>query len=497
MYIVTPEQMRIIEDNSEVCGVSKKQLMINAGKKLAEIIDSRCDNKEKKIVFLIGTGNNGGDCSVAVENLLDMGYGNISIILVCGTPKTELAKEMYGRVSGRTDILPEVPESVDIVVDGVFGTGFHGELSREIADIFAINENAYRIAVDVPSGGNSHTGTVSDGTFKADETLTFGFMKTGMTQYPLKDFCGKITVADIGIPEKALDILKIQKKYSLIERQSFPDFPPIRKSDSHKGNFGKVLIIAGSSNMRGAAYFAVSGALRSGAGLVQLATVGKCIDTVSVLAPEATFIELPEKNGCMDFVPLNLNNYNAVVIGCGMGVTPETVQLTKFVVENSEVPVIIDADGINCLVSDIDILLKKKTDIILTPHVGEMSRLLECTTGKVSADRFSSAEYLAEKYEVTVVLKGAGTVIADGKNTSINSTGNSGMSRGGSGDILSGIIGAVAGQGYSAFESACIGTYLHGLAGDIAKEKFTQEAMLPRDIIDCLSDSFRKLKQTK
>lgn len=500
MRIVTPEQMRILEDESEKSGVFKKQLMENAGKKLAGIIDSRCDNTETKIVFLVGTGNNGGDCSVAVENLLDMGYENISIVLVCGTPKTELAKEMYNRISGRVNI-PENYRpcimSADIIVDGVFGTGFHGELSREIADIFALNKNAFRIAVDVSSGGNSRTGTVSEGTFQADETVTFGFIKSGMTQYPLRDLCGKITVADIGIPEKALDVLKKKRKYTLIGCEDFPDFPPERKSTSHKGTFGKILIIAGSNAMRGAVYFAVSGALRSGAGLVQLATVGKCIDTVSMLAPEATFIEMShDDNGFMRFEPekLDLKKYNAVVIGCGMGVTPETTELTKFVVENSEVPVIIDADGINCLVSDIDILLKKKTDIILTPHVGEMARLLKCTTAEISENRFLCAESFAEKFSVTVVLKGAGTVIASRSYTAVNPTGNAGMSRGGSGDILSGITGAVAGQGYSAFKSACIGTYLHGLAGDIASEKFTQEAMLPRDIMNCLSDSFRKIK---
>lgn len=500
MRIVTPEQMRTLEDESEKLGVSKKELMENAGRKLAEIIDFRCDNTEKKIVFLVGTGNNGGDCFVSAGILADMGYKNISIVLVCGTPKTELAKEMYNRIAGRVNIPEDCRSCIseaDVIADGVFGTGFHGELSREIADIFNMNKNAYRIAVDVSSGGNSCKGTVSEGTFQADETLTFGFMKTGMSQYPLKDFCGKITVADIGIPEKALEVIEKQRKYTLIGREDFPDFPPERKSTSHKGTFGKVLVIAGSSSMRGAAYFAVSGALRSGAGLVQLATVGKCIDTVSMLAPEATFIEMShDENGFMCFEPdkINLKNYNAVVIGCGMGVTPETTELTKFVVENSEVPVIIDADGINCLVSDIDILLKKKTDIILTPHVGEMARLLKCTTAEISANRFSCAESFAEKFSVTVVLKGAGTVIANRSYTAVNPTGNAGMSRGGSGDILAGMIGAITGQGYSAFKSACIGTYLHGLAGDIASEKFTQEAMLPRDIIDCLSDSFRKIK---
>lgn len=501
MYMVTPKQMRTIEDKSELCGVSKKELMKNAGRKLAETIDIRCNNNiNKKIVFLVGKGNNGGDCSVCAGILADMGYKNISMILVCGTPETELAKEMYNKVADKIIISENYKSCIseaDVIVDGVFGTGFHGRLDNKIIDIFSVENNAYKIAVDVSSGGNSHTGTVSEGTFQADETLTFGFMKTGLSQYPLKDFCGKITVVDIGIPKRVLDFLSDERKYFLVERESFPYFPPKRKSISHKGNFGKVLVIAGSNLMRGASYFAVAGALRSGAGLVQLATVEKCIDTVSILAPEATFIEMShDDNGFMRFEPekLDLKKYNAVVIGCGMGVTAETFELTKFVAENSEVPVIIDADGINCISSDIDILLKKKTDIILTPHVGEMSRLLKCTNAVISENRFESAEKLAENYNVTVVLKGAGTVIADCKNTAVNSTGNAGMSRGGSGDILSGIIGATAGQGYNAFDSACIGAYMHGLAGDITAEKFTQEAMLPKDIINNLSDSFRRIK---
>lgn len=497
MYVVTPKQMKCIEDYSELYGVSKKQLMKNAGNKLAECINSYCNgNTDKKIVFLVGSGNNGGDCSVSAKVLMDIGYKNVSLLLVCGLPKTELSKEMYNNISESVVTSEDCISEADVIIDGVFGTGFHGELDKNISDILNSNNKAYKIAVDIPSGGNSYTGTVSDGTFKADETLTFGFVKTGLLQYPLKDFCGKISVADIGIPEKAKEFLQNERIYTFIKHENFLNFPPLRKSTSHKGTFGKILIVAGSNLMRGAAYFAVSGALRSGAGLVQLATTQKCIDTVSILAPEATFIELPEKQGCMDFVPekLTLNNYDTIVIGCGMGVTQETIKLTKFVIENSEIPVIIDADGINCISSDIDILLKKKTDIILTPHVGEMSRLLKCSTTEISANRFYVAESFAEKYDVTVVLKGAGTVIANAKKTAINSTGNAGMSRGGSGDILSGIIGALSGQKYSAFESACIGTYIHGLAGDIASEKFTQESMLPRDIINCLSDSFRKIK---
>ena len=192
-----------------------------------------------------------------------------------------------------------------------------------------------------------------------------------------------------------------------------------------------------------------------------------------------------------------MNKAKAVVIGCGMGVTQDTIELTKFVTENASCPVIIDADGINCIAADIDILLKKKTDVIITPHPGEMARLLNCDTAMISANRIVVAEKYAEKYGITVVLKGAGTVVADSHATAVNHTGNAGMSVGGSGDVLAGMIGSIIAQGVGVFDGACAGVYMHGLAGDIAAKKLGMEAMLPRDIIDNLSDSFGALKEKK
>ena len=256
--------------------------------------------------------------------------------------------------------------------------------------------------------------------------------------------------------------------------------------------------------MRGAAYLAAMGALRSGAGLVRIASVEKCIDSAAVTAPEATYVELDcDDYGYMLFDPNRqpvleaMDKAGAIVIGCGMGVTQDTIELTKFVTENAKCPVIIDADGINCIASDIDILLKKKTDIIITPHPGEMARLLHCDIAAIQENRIAVAEKYAEKYGVTVVLKGAGTIVADSHASAVNHTGNAGMSTGGSGDVLAGIIGSVCAQGASVFDSACAGVYIHGRAGDIAAEKLGKEAMLPRDIIDNLSDSFRRLKEKK
>lgn len=554
MRVVTTKQMSAVEDRSEKLGVSKKMLMQNAGKRIAERIMEITENDNRKpedtnVCFLAGGGNNGGDCFAGAYILIYRGY-NVTVVNLVKAPSTDLAKEYFSAlpdkvkivhgyrsenmstavrasgfdymtiqdkeaISGKTDpalekILISEKEriaeirsavvSADILVDGVFGTGFKGELDKELMTIFSFGTSAYKIAVDVPSGGDASKGTVPTGIFKADETICLGCLKFGMTQYPLKKFCGNINIVNIGIPNGAYDVIEGKREYYRLERNSLAGFPPKRERDAHKGNFGCVLVISGSSSMRGAAAFAVLGALRSGAGTVKLATVAKCIDTVSVLAPEATFVELEsDENGFMKFneniLSEAMKKASSIVIGSGMGVTEDTMEIMRFIVQNAEVPVIIDADGINCIAQDIEILVNKKSEVIITPHPGEMARLLKCDAQTINDNRIMVAEKYAEQYEITVVLKGAGTIVADRYRTSANHTGNAGMSKGGSGDILSGIIGATAAQNIPPYDAACAGVYMHGLAGDAACEKFGQEAMLPRDVIDCLADAFRTLKE--
>lgn len=521
MKVVTTKQMAEIEDMSEKLGVTKKELMHNAGIEITRKILDICSEKkfiipkDTGIVFLAGSGNNGGDCFVSAKLLADENY-DVTVVNLVNEPSTELAKENFNKLPENVRIINywqggnDEKETAfnevafaDIVVDGVFGTGFHGELDKNIIDIFSVDTEAYKLSIDIPSGGNGSTGNVSDEIFKADETICLGCLKFGMTQYPLKKFCGKITVADIGIPQSAYNVSEGKREYCRIDRNSLAGFPPKREPDAHKGTFGTVLVISGSSLMRGAAAFSVLGALKSGAGIVRLATVGKCIDTVSVLAPEATFIELEsDGSGFMRFDERTekilydaVKKADSIVIGSGMGVTDDTMEIVRFVVRNAEVPIIIDADGINCIAKDIEILMGKKSEVIITPHPGEMARLLKCDSKTINENRIMVAEEYAEQYGITVVLKGAGTIISDRHRTSANHTGNAGMSKGGSGDILSGIIGSFVAQGISPYDSACAGVYMHGLAGDVASEKFGQEAMLPRDIINCLSDSFRILKE--
>jgi len=543
MRIVTPDEMTKIESLSEQLGTSRERLMENAGIKLAKFISEISHEKNaRKILFLCGKGNNGGDCFVAGRELIYSGY-DVSFVHLCGMPSTDISKKAFSKIpESRTrflkgykaknlkksveseeiafmtgerfkdsvrrtrekeetkisSIMEAINES-EVIVDGVFGTGFHGVLEHEITEYFKAAESKIRIAVDVPSGGNCLTGEVSAGTFKADYTAVFGYIKSGMTQYPLKEFCGEVKVFDIGIHEGSLSV--VSKDMNVIDMNILKSLKQHRRPDSHKGDFGKMLSITGSNRMRGASIMSSMSALRSGVGLLTVASPWTCINNISYRIPEAITIPLiADNDGYIlfdenkDTIESALANSDSVLIGCGMGVTDSTKKLTEFVIKNAHCPIIIDADGINCISSCIDILSESRTDIILTPHPKEMSRLCGTCTEGIQKNRIETAMNFAEKYGVTLVLKGAGTVTADSKRCTVNITGNAGMSRGGSGDVLAGIIASLSAQGYSAFDSCVYGVYIHGLAGDITAEKMGYESMIPTDIINNLSDSFRSIK---
>ena len=542
MRVISAKEMRSLEAMAVNCGVSLETLMDNAGKALADFISTL--DCGKKITFLAGCGNNGGDCFVAAEELIYRGF-DVTIVNLCGSPQTVIAEKAFGRISServkivigykseaarmalekaeidfmsnngdekleqimeaekmRIARVYEAVKNADIVVDGVFGTGFHGKIDKEIAEYFELAENAVKIAADVPSGGDCTSGSVTKGAFNADYTVTFGCVKSGMTQYPLKKFCGEIILKDIGIPEKAFEILNGGMLIETTEDMEFSKLLRERQPDSHKGDFGRLLVIAGSEKMRGACALATEAALRCGVGMVCTASTESALNAVSVRTPESLLLPLEyDFDGFMLYdsnMPLlesEIKKADAVLIGCGMGVTTDTKAIVTKIIETADCPIIIDADGLNCIASDINILQKKKADIILTPHPMEMSRLASVSVAEVQADRINTALSFAEKYGVTVVLKGAGTVTAQKDGCIVNTTGNSGMSKGGSGDVLAGIIASLTAQGYDSMTAAALGAYIHGLSGDIAAEKIGVEAMLPSDLIKFLPDSFRCLKK--
>lgn len=502
MKIVTTVQMKEMEKRSDEAGVSYLQLMKNAGRQLGMHIENIMEDiTGRRAVFLSGSGNNGGDCFIAAEYLRSRGF-ECTVALVCGVPKTDVARTAFSLMNGVRVLTDEQEirdaiEEADIIADGIFGTGFHGELESGIASLLNAGTDAVRVAVDVPSGGNAVTGSVSDGCFRADYTVTFGCVKFGMTQYPLKSFCGHLICAEIGIPdgcgEFELCINETDKEFA---RQNIIK----RKADSHKGTYGTLVSVTGSRNMPGAAILSGKAALRSGLGLLKQCTVPENTAAFAAAFPEPVYVPLKtDEDGFYsadnaDSI-LNLTEKaGTLLIGCGLGTSKDTAELVKRLIREAECRIVLDADGLNCIADCPEILNESRNEIIITPHPAEAARLLGVNTAEIQRDRLKSALEFAERFPHTVtVLKGAGTVIAYGNEVYVNPTGNPGMSTGGSGDVLAGIIASLVSQGVESHKAAVTGAWIHGAAGDRAAAKLTRYSMLPSDIISELPAVFAEL----
>lgn len=488
--LVTPKQMQKLEALTDAAGVSYAEMMERAGRALADFILARAPHA-KNIVLLAGTGNNGGDCYVAAYYLHHAGR-EVQVLAPCGEPKTEISRAAAERVRENGIPVKSAPdaffEEADVVADGLFGTGFRGELSPEAAALLVSRDGQLRIAVDIPSGGSGLTGSASEGTFCADATVTFGAVKLGMTQYPLRAYCGEIHCAEIGVPAEAFAALDPPAAQQL----SLHRLAPLRP-DAHKNIRGHLLTVAGSVRMCGACVLAVTAAMRSGVGLQTAATAEPALQVICARTPEVMCLPLltDERGFFLDaenheLLAEALRGKNALLIGCGMGVTENTKNLTKFLLETSDCPVILDADGLNCLTGCIEWIPEGRT--VITPHPAEAARLLGMTTAQVQADRPAAARLLAEKTGAIAVLKGAGTIVTDGIRMAVCTAGNAGMARAGSGDVLAGIVGSLAAQGIPLYEAACTAVTIHACAGDAAAERLPAHYMLPQDLIDALKE---------
>lgn len=495
MRLVTPLEMMKLEDITNKSGTTYEQMMDLAGAGLAEQLADIAEQKEcNEILFLCGTGNNAGDCFVAAS-LLAKDY-DITICMVAGVPKTRTAFTKYKMMKNvkllqDQDDIRKAVESHSIVVDGIFGIGFRGTLSPFVQELFnslAESPEKQVIAVDIPSGGNGLNGTVSPGTPHCNITITFGAAKSGLFLSPLSDHCGAIMLVEIGIPDEAFD--QLEYPIMQIEGRSIPSMLPARPNNSHKGMFGYLLCVAGSRMMPGAAMLASQAALRCGVGLYCLASDADVCRMLVMHAPEAMMLPLPTDHDGMitqQAVPAILERAkkaSCLLIGCGLGQSEALKQVVAALITQVECPIILDADGLNAITSGIDILHKAKAKIVLTPHPGEMARIMHCTVDEVQRDRMTIAKRLAIRFPNTVVvLKGAGTLVATSEHAYINTTGNSGMSKGGSGDVLAGMIASLTAQHIEPEVAAQIGVYMHGLAGDCAAAEFSRRAMLPSDMI--------------
>lgn len=510
MLYPTPKQMKTIEANSEKNGLPCRELMERAGDALAmQICQIGLElSLSSGTVFICGSGNNGGDGFVAARLIAEIGFP-AAIVLVCGDPSTELAMSEYCELSGLKNVEvinfednPEIPKKLmseaAVIVDAVFGTGFHGFLPKQVRDCFDIARqcSAVKIAADVPSGGDCLNGTVAEGALKADFTLAFGYKKIGMLIQPLSDFCGDVIRSDIGFTEGCLE--GIDYLPELFDGKAAAALIPQRKRNSYKGDYGKLLSVSGCAEMSGAALLSAKAALRSGAGLVTLASTETVIDRIGSLIPEATYLPLKadgsgaisEKNG--DMILEKCKNKTALLIGCGLSVTDGTKALVKKLIKEAACPIILDADGINCIADNIDIIRNAKEDLIVTPHAGELARLSGLSVSEAAADRLTAAVNLSREYGVTVAAKGVPNFVAGNGKAYIIPAGNPGLSRGGSGDVLAGIIAAFRAQGLSAVDAAALGVFIHGAAADIAAEELSETGMLPSDVIERLPFVFKK-----
>ncbi|MDF2686050.1 MAG: carbohydrate kinase, partial [Clostridia bacterium] len=361
----------------------------------------------------------------------------------------------------------DIIDSCDLAVDCIFGTGFTGSIDNKISDVVEKVNKKPVIACDIPSGAQCDDGKVKGTCIKAIKTITFVTLKPCHYLYPSKNFCGEIKIADIGIPYEAVEK---QKPYiKLITENDIDNIIKIRMQNTHKGSYGSLQMVCGSENMIGAAYLAAQGALRSGVGLIYMAIEGRAREILQCKLSEPVFVKRDAEI-----------KSTAILIGCGLG--KDSFLLNEYLKRKK--PTVIDADGLNYLSQNPDILNEDNNEqLILTPHPLEMSRLCGLSVEEIEGNRIETARNFAIQKKLILILKGKHTLIATpGGNVYINTTGNTGLAKGGSGDVLAGIISGLLAQGYSTEESAISGVYLHGKAADILKEEISEYGMLPSDL---------------
>lgn len=511
-------QMRRIDQLAgEYYGLPSVVLMENAGAQVAAVIKTALGGRvaEKKVCIFAGKGNNGGDGFVAARHLLGGGAKvRVFIIGAKGEITGDAATNLTVLERMGADCLAVANERdwdkitlavtfADCLVDALVGTGFRGLLQGDMARaVQAINAaDCPVVAVDVPSGVHADTGQVQGVAVRADHTVTFGLPKPGLFLYPGAAHTGQLHLADIGLPPALLEDGSIQQQSidAALVRSLLPKRPP----DAHKGTNGRVLVMAGAPGYTGAAALAAEGALRAGAGLVTLVVAAGLYPIMAAKLTEVITRPVPEeKSGVLGrgAVPAVLDlaaRHDVLALGPGLGRERETQAAVLDIVREAPCPLVIDADGLNALVGHTDILPQARAVPVLTPHPGEMARLLGMTAAQVNADRLGVARQAAATWGSIVVLKGAGTVVAypDGE-AFINTCGGPVLATAGTGDVLTGMIAALIGQGLSSHAAAVAGVYLHGLAGDMAGHASGGVGVGARDVARTVPLAIKALRES-
>jgi hydroxyethylthiazole kinase-like uncharacterized protein yjeF len=544
MKVVTVDEMRRIEVASDAAGHSYAAMMERAGKSTAEAIIARLDVRDRRILVLVGPGNNGGDGLVAARYLNEAGADVVCYLFKLRDPAEDenfylVQEQGLGILLASEDEgwqrLRQFVREADVIVDGLLGTGTRLPLRGALAEMLDLVKRTlasrrkashadlvslatspplggkeggkpFIVAVDGPTGLEYDSGALDEAAISADLTVTFAYPKRGHFCFPGAGALGELVVADIGTDPTLADDVALEVVTPAMVREWFPPRPP----DAHKGTFGKALIVAGSVNYTGAAYLAGAAATRAGAGLVTLALPTAIHGAVAARLAEATYLLLPHELGVIAagatrVLAERLKEYDALLLGPGLGRERGTAAFIGALLsgvkgrrrhmgfvsaEESEAalpvlpPLVVDADGLNILAEMDNWLERLPAESILTPHPGEMARLMGCTIGDVQTDRVAVAQSQAAAWGQVIVLKGAYTVVAapDGR-TIIEPFANPGLAKAGTGDVLAGAIVALRAQGLGAFEAAAAGTYIHGLGGELARVEVGEAGMVAGDVL--------------
>ncbi|MDE0325558.1 MAG: NAD(P)H-hydrate dehydratase [Candidatus Poribacteria bacterium] len=521
MKVVTAAEMRRIDqDTIEGIGIPGIVLMETAGSAIVRAIKRHYPTCQRIGIFA-GKGNNGGDGIVIARQLAHVGR-DVHIFLVSPADSftgeahinLQIAKRLGLQIEeiltdtgfNGTGTVPTTLASCELLVDAILGTGVRGAVRSPIASVInAINSLSTPVlSVDLPSGLDADTGHPLGTCVQADRTVTIGLPKRGLLMHPGAELAGKLEVVDIGFPQQVVDAQDIKVNWTTATQAS--QWVPPRPPASHKGSYGRVLVVAGSTGMTGAAALASEAALRAGAGLVTLATPKHLNPILEGLLPEVMTLPLPETeagslavsatSAILEFAE---KTKSVLAIGPGLSQHPETVFFVhQLVRENREqglsLRMVIDADGLNALSQDRNIFSLLGRETVLTPHPGEMARLTGASVSTLEKDRIHTAQQFASEHSLTLVFKGAPTVSADANGEVwINSTGNPGMATGGMGDVLTGVIAGLMAQGIASETAAALGVYLHGLAGDIAAEALGRHGLIASDVLKAVPQAIASL----
>jgi NAD(P)H-hydrate epimerase len=509
MRILTSAQMRDADRRTiEEIGIPGIVLMENAGRQVVAAMEASFEElEERQVAVLCGRGNNGGDGFVVARTLAQRGVDVSVFVLgdlsqIKGDARTNL--EVLGHLglsvveindSQAWELHFSEIGACDIIVDALFGTGLKTPLQGLLETVVAdVNSSGIPVvSVDVPSGLSADTHEVIGDCVNATMTVTLGAPKIPLVVPPAELHSGDIVIADIGIPAEVIESVD-GPRVVLLTRQRMRRLVQPRAADSHKGDYGHVLVVAGAIGRTGAAHLTASAALRSGAGLVTIATPAACVPILAAMAPE--YMTLPLRGGDDGIDPaaadgLLQTGYDVIAIGPGLGTAPDTIAFATAVIERAGVPVVVDADALNAFADDPDRLVGGEgRTVIITPHPGEFARLTGVPTADVQANRIELARTFASTHGVHVVLKGHRTIVATpDEQVFINPTGNAGMATGGMGDVLTGVIAGWLGQLLDAEAACTLGVYLHGTAGDLAEASEGEVALSASDLLAHLGDA--------